>query len=202
MVRFGRVQFIIKRLNAKGSAVTDEQEEGGIRANRRSRSMKKRLGTMTWETSLLANRILTTPSHHAQNGDQSGTSIARSASDFSIAYRENIKMFGQFTPQPNEKFFDFNNAVELERQAAEEQEGCCRICLCEEDDPDDPIVRPCRCQGTMRDVHVKCFKKWLSKHVVTKNSKNMCSIIWQQLKCELCGYEVESKFWSLALVIC
>lgn len=76
-------------------------------------------------------------------------------------------------------------------------ERVCRICLCEEDEQDDPIVPPCQCQGTMREVHVKCFKKWLTKHVTTKDTPNMHSIVWDKLKCELCGTEVESTAFIL-----
>lgn len=112
---------------------------------------------MTWESAMLAQRMLATPSNSV-NGGQSTLSVGRNSSDFSSAHRDGVKVFGQFTPQVGVGHSDWEDAVESRMDSAE-QEKTCRICLCEEDDPDDPIVRPCRCQGTMRDVHVKCFKK-------------------------------------------
>ncbi|KAK3699903.1 hypothetical protein QZH41_016561, partial [Actinostola sp. cb2023] len=50
----------------------------------------------------------------------------------------------------------------------------CRICHCEAE-PDQPLISPCNCAGSLRYVHQSCLQKWI-KSSDTK-------------KCELCYYE-------------
>jgi len=50
----------------------------------------------------------------------------------------------------------------------------CRICHCEAE-PDQPLISPCHCSGSLRYVHQSCLQKWI-KSSDTK-------------KCELCYYE-------------
>lgn len=50
----------------------------------------------------------------------------------------------------------------------------CRICHCESE-PDQPLISPCHCSGSLRYVHQSCLQKWI-KSSDTK-------------KCELCYYE-------------
>lgn len=41
----------------------------------------------------------------------------------------------------------------------------CRICLFEGDQPDDPLVCPCQCKGSIQYVHVRCIGKWISNRL-------------------------------------
>jgi E3 ubiquitin-protein ligase MARCH1/8 len=50
----------------------------------------------------------------------------------------------------------------------------CRICHCESE-PDQPLISPCHCSGSLQFVHQSCLQKWI-KSSDTK-------------KCELCYYE-------------
>ncbi|KAL3312458.1 E3 ubiquitin-protein ligase MARCHF3 [Cichlidogyrus casuarinus] len=51
----------------------------------------------------------------------------------------------------------------------------CRICLSENsENPDEMLISPCRCKGTMGLLHSSCLQQWL----ITAKTK----------KCELCGY--------------
>lgn len=56
----------------------------------------------------------------------------------------------------------------------------CRICHCEAE-PDQPLISPCLCAGSLQYVHQSCLQRWI-KSSDTK-------------KCELCKYEfiMESK---------
>lgn len=172
MIRFGRVQFIVKKLSATGTPI---KEEDFTICHKPRKSTAKRRQSVRWET------VNYTGENTQQNtgGVQSLCSLVRIGDD-SVKYAEKGLGLGIANLKPT-------SLAEIP------QERICRICLCEEDDPTDPIVMPCKCLGTMKEVHVKCFKKWLTKHAVRKESSNMVSIVWDKLKCELCGQEVESN---------
>lgn len=45
----------------------------------------------------------------------------------------------------------------------------CRVCLCAEDvnEPENPLIAPCKCAGSMGSIHVDCLKQWFeSKKIV------------------------------------
>ncbi|XP_037557922.1 E3 ubiquitin-protein ligase MARCHF8 isoform X2 [Dermacentor silvarum] len=50
----------------------------------------------------------------------------------------------------------------------------CRICHCEAD-PDNPLISPCYCSGSLRYVHQACLQQWI------KSSDTRC--------CELCKFD-------------
>jgi hypothetical protein len=62
----------------------------------------------------------------------------------------------------------------------------CRICLCENVEPDNPLVNPCRCAGTMKYVHIKCLQQWLKSRLHTRDTTIAFTIAWKNLDCELC----------------
>ena len=70
----------------------------------------------------------------------------------------------------------------------------CRICLDEEETIDNPIVNPCNCSGTMKNVHLNCFKDWISKQVTQKKSSSVVSIAWKNLYCELCKTDCDRNY--------
>lgn len=65
----------------------------------------------------------------------------------------------------------------------------CRICHCEAE-PDQPLISPCLCAGSLQYVHQSCLQRWI-KSSDTK-------------KCELCKYEfrMESKMKPITKVSC
>lgn len=63
--------------------------------------------------------------------------------------------------------------------AVEVDEPRCRICFAGEE-PGEPLVRPCRCSGTIAFVHRRCLAEWTK----AKAKKKWC--------CEICGW----TYWS------
>lgn len=63
----------------------------------------------------------------------------------------------------------------------------CRICHCEAE-PEQPLISPCLCAGSLQYVHQSCLQRWI-KSSDTK-------------KCELCKYEfiMESKMKPITKV--
>ena len=71
----------------------------------------------------------------------------------------------------------------------------CRICYGEEEktDPDNPLISPCICKGSMKYIHYKCLKNWLESKIESspfssielKDNVGMCYCT-DNLICELC----------------
>ena len=72
----------------------------------------------------------------------------------------------------------------------------CRICYQEEDDILlNPLIRPCKCSGSVKYIHLKCLLNWLksrtsnSQSINNSNSSNdyfNAYFINQRTECELC----------------
>ena len=64
----------------------------------------------------------------------------------------------------------------------------CRICYMEEDEPNNPLLQPCTCSGSMKYIHYICLKHWINNKCYVKIDKNDdCSIyLIKPVECELC----------------
>ena len=45
--------------------------------------------------------------------------------------------------------------------AIEVESPTCRICLSEDQEKENPMISPCKCDGTMKYIHYLCLKEWL-----------------------------------------
>mmetsp|Transcript_33277 Transcript_33277/g.86279 ORF Transcript_33277/g.86279 Transcript_33277/m.86279 type:complete len:361 (-) Transcript_33277:144-1226(-) len=80
------------------------------------------------------------------------------------------------------------NLDDTELLTVEDQEQLhstpCRICLLEgAGAPDDPLVSPCKCKGSIRYVHLACLRHWINGRL---NFEGSGSYFYKQLPCELC----------------
>ena len=66
--------------------------------------------------------------------------------------------------------------------------GClvCRICLSEDITPENPLISPCKCSGTMKMIHIDCLREWLNSKCTIKNNDSVRTYCWKALECELC----------------
>ena len=62
----------------------------------------------------------------------------------------------------------------------------CRICLSEQYEPENPLISPCNCGGTMKFIHLKCLQQCLMSKLTTKSSEFVLSFSWKKLGCDLC----------------
>jgi hypothetical protein len=69
----------------------------------------------------------------------------------------------------------------------------CRICLFEEE-KNDPLIAPCNCGGTMKFIHLSCFKKWIESKTTKKTSDNSMSYSVKSLTCEISRCPVSPYF--------
>ena len=62
----------------------------------------------------------------------------------------------------------------------------CRICLSEVFAPDNPLISPCKCTGTMKYIHIKCLQLCLKSKISTKSNDSVLSFNWKTIHCDLC----------------
>ena len=63
---------------------------------------------------------------------------------------------------------------------------CCRFCLSDENCEDNPLVSPCNCMGSMKNVHLLCMQEWLRSKMQIKQNKVCTTFLWKKFECELC----------------
>ena len=70
----------------------------------------------------------------------------------------------------------------------EKKNSVCRICYIEEEDPENPLLQPCICSGSMKFIHLSCLKHWISTRSCVKiDTTDNCSVyIIKEVECELC----------------
>jgi pSer/pThr/pTyr-binding forkhead associated (FHA) protein len=58
----------------------------------------------------------------------------------------------------------------------------------EEEDPENPLIQPCICSGSMKYIHLLCLKHWISTRSCEQIDKtnNCCVYIIKEVECELC----------------
>lgn len=81
------------------------------------------------------------------------------------------------------------------KETAKGDVPCCRICLCEDDDEENPLIAPCKCTGSMGLIHLSCLKTWFAGKRVMKAMEYVTTYFWKHLECELCkqAYPYETK---------
>ena len=62
----------------------------------------------------------------------------------------------------------------------------CRFCLSDTVLTENPLLSPCKCDGSMKYVHLFCLQSWLVNKLHLKKNKGVISVLWQNLSCELC----------------
>lgn len=68
----------------------------------------------------------------------------------------------------------------------ERETGVCKVCLYEDSDPNNPLISPCKCSGSMKYVHLLCLQKWLASRMVSRNTENCITYSWKSMECEIC----------------
>lgn len=84
---------------------------------------------------------------------------------------------------------ELNNSMSNMRDKSSQEKRICKICYSFEIDSSvDPLIRPCVCSGSVKYIHYKCLKQWLTmKIIITHISTIYCIVYSVKLsKCELC----------------
>jgi len=68
---------------------------------------------------------------------------------------------------------------------ADLSQNLCRICLLEGSGPDDPLIAPCECRGSIEYVHLGCLRYWIKGRLSLSDSTGG-TYFYRPLGCELC----------------
>lgn len=60
--------------------------------------------------------------------------------------------------------------------------------MAEEENPvEDPLITPCKCDGSLKYIHHSCLKQWFKgKRIVKQYNEVVTTFFWYDLQCELC----------------
>ena len=65
----------------------------------------------------------------------------------------------------------------------------CRICYMTNSDIENPLVSPCKCNGSMKYIHFKCLKHSIEVNLTKKIEQLYKYYIWKNYACEICKEE-------------
>ena len=82
----------------------------------------------------------------------------------------------------NNKSLQNNNSIPKKI----ESKFCCRICYTNESGIDDPLITPCKCNGSMGYIHYKCLKSCIEAKVQKKSEECYETYFWKSYHCEIC----------------
>ena len=87
---------------------------------------------------------------------------------------------------------DVKDKEKIKKNKNNNSQKICRICYLEEDNPIlNPLIRPCKCSGSMKYIHLKCLIVWIRTKVEIDNSEYLDNgkyVIYssEKIECELC----------------
>jgi hypothetical protein len=80
---------------------------------------------------------------------------------------------------------------EIQSEDSKDQPPC-RICLVETETPDDPLICPCKCAGTMKYIHSNCLREWIKSKLGSRVSERGMTVYLKDVSCELCNSPLPS----------
>ena len=92
--------------------------------------------------------------------------------------------------------FDFIYQVNPKNECVQSEECLCKICYSGTNEPDNPMVHLCKCDGGLRFSHYKCIKEWMKTKLVIKENelKTVKSYNIKSFNCEICKTPYPFKF--------
>ena len=90
----------------------------------------------------------------------------------------------------NQKEIIVNNPSEFSVQdSSRNLKPTCRICFLTNSDEENPLISPCKCSGSMRNIHYLCLKKCIEIKTTKKSEQNYKFYTWKSFSCEICKSE-------------
>ena len=90
----------------------------------------------------------------------------------------------------NQKEILINNPSELSIQdSSKNLKPTCRICFLTNSDEENPLISPCKCNGSMKNIHYLCLKKCIEIKINKKIEQHYKFYSWKSFSCEICKSE-------------
>ena len=61
---------------------------------------------------------------------------------------------------------------------------------------ENPLIHPCKCDGTMKFIHIECLREWLNSKRSYKENYAVKTYCWKALECELCKLRFPDRICS------
>jgi hypothetical protein len=98
--------------------------------------------------------------------------------------------------------------IKLNNYKIKPKKKLCRICYLEEDDSNNPLIKPCKCTGSLKYIHINCLLHWIkTKNIIKKinftQSETFTIYLINNIECELCKtvlpeyFKHKNKIFSL-----
>ena len=87
---------------------------------------------------------------------------------------------------------DFNNNSGFSShnpESSKRSTPSCRICFLTNSSEENPLISPCKCNGSMKNIHYICLKKCIESKIIKKTEQNFKSYSWKSFSCEICKAE-------------
>jgi E3 ubiquitin-protein ligase DOA10 len=68
----------------------------------------------------------------------------------------------------------------------QDEEILCRVCWSFETDGVNPLLRVCKCSGTVAFIHLNCLREWMTCKKQERITPTYASYYWRAFECELC----------------
>ncbi|XP_053309436.1 probable E3 ubiquitin-protein ligase MARCHF10 [Spea bombifrons] len=85
----------------------------------------------------------------------------------------------------------------LLQEDSDEEGDICRICLMGGDAPENHLIAPCRCTGSLEYVHQECMKKWLLAKITSGadlDAVRTCEMCKQKVQPEIDGFNLNEHY--------
>ena len=90
----------------------------------------------------------------------------------------------------NQKEIIINNPSELSvKDSSRNLKPTCRICFLTNSDEENPLISPCKCSGSMKNIHYLCLKKCIEIKIIKKTELFYKFYTWKSFSCEICKSE-------------
>ncbi|CAD8058994.1 unnamed protein product [Paramecium primaurelia] len=94
----------------------------------------------------------------------------------------------------SDKSLNIMNIHTQEDEQIQGEEPQCRICYNDaQTDQNNPLIDCCKCQGSVKFIHLICLQTWLLNKLQPKTTKFSVSFQWKQFECEVCKAPIPNR---------
>ena len=139
------------------------------------------------DNKLYANLIDNSDDDESSDSDKKNTNKINFISD-----KKEKKDKNKDNKKEKDKEKDKDKDKEKKDKEKKNNQKICRICYLEEDNPSlNPLIRPCKCSGSMKYIHLKCLIMWIKTKVEIDSSEYLDNGKYkiyssEKVECELC----------------
>ncbi|CAD8138991.1 unnamed protein product [Paramecium octaurelia] len=70
----------------------------------------------------------------------------------------------------------------------------CRICFSSKASEINPLISPCKCEGSVKYIHLECLQKWIGIQLKIKQGDHFIQYLCKRLDCEICKFTFRNTY--------